>query len=135
MVAVGLVAEFVRLGKRQDAGGHFAAGDVLRLQRLNERDEHVGALELRENVILLILLVVLLDEGTDQLGSVKEDLRADVIAAADALHAFFVDQQAAIEHAMLLHQVLGRRYSFVRIELPSCLAQREHRSCCGEGSG
>ena len=52
---------------------------MLSLQRLHQIGELLGFAEFRKNVVLLVLLVVLLHEGADELRDVLEDLRRDIL--------------------------------------------------------
>ena len=88
---------------------------MLLQERVHQVQQLSGAFELRKDVVLLVLLVILLHEVADEAGGVLEHLGRDLLPGTDAADAFLVDEQAAVQNAMLLHQVFRRRHPLVRV--------------------
>ena len=98
-----------RRGEPLDLVREPAPGLVLRPEDADQIDEGVGLLEPREELVLLELLVVVLDEPTDDAGRADQNGRVEVSLAIQTAHRFVVDQEHAVQDTVLTHQVLGRR--------------------------
>src|SRR5207249_10850866 len=109
LAAVGGVAKrfLVRVTKRDV--GELAATLVLLQKHIDEIDEPIGFSEPWKEEILLELLVIILDEASDHFGGVEDGIGRKILAAIDPTDRFAVDQENALQHAVLAHQVLGGR--------------------------
>jgi hypothetical protein len=129
------VFQGLRRGKARDLLGDAASRLVLRAQHLREIGQAPGLLEPREQVILLELLVVVLDERADDVGATAHRLRREVVPHIDPTDRFTVHEQHALQHAVLPHQILGRRDLFLRFAfagLGAARALRAFRHCRNE---
>src|ERR1035437_5680988 len=66
-------------------------------------------LETRKHRFLFRFLMIVLDEVTHDLRRVGEDVGIEILAFGELPHCRFINQEHAIEYAMLAHEVLGRR--------------------------
>ena len=82
---------------------------MLRAQHARQLDQLLRLLESREDLFFLGLLVVGLDEPANQVGRTGKHLRRGAVAREPRL----VDEQGAVEHAVLAHQVLSGRDFFL----------------------
>src|SRR5215472_8500790 len=87
---------------------HPPPGLVLQQQHADEIEHLIGLLDTREDVLLLRLLVIVLDEVADDLCGLGDDRGIEILLGVELAHRRLVDQQHAVEHAMLAHQVLGQ---------------------------
>src|SRR5581483_8712697 len=78
----------------------------------------------REDIFLVVLLVVLLHEGADKARGMLEHGGRDLLAALDTPYSLLVDEQARVQDAMLFHQVFGSGDARIGIKL--ALRHRQH---------
>ena len=97
-----------RRRKLQDPRGHTTPRLMLREQHVDEVDHLPGFLEAREDVLFLRLLVVVLDEITHDLRRPADRGGIEIPLGVEFAHCRLVDQQRALEHAVLTHQIFGR---------------------------
>lgn len=96
---------------------------------LKERGHEIGlavrGLKSREDELLFELLVVVLDEASDDASRAREHAEVERLTCFDAMRRFVVDEQNALERAVLLHEVLAGRH----LRLTAGLSARLRMSC------
>src|SRR5579884_1898950 len=122
---VGIVLKLVGRRQPNDLCGDQAACLMLGLEGVHQVGQLVMLLEDREDVFLLVLFVVLLHELADERGGMLEDFWADLLLIAQPPHPLFVNEQTAVENAMLFHQVFGGGHTLIRIDSVLALALRD----------
>jgi CubicO group peptidase (beta-lactamase class C family) len=109
LLAVARAAERGRGPEALNLCGQLAPRLMLLHQNVDELDHFSGLLEAREDELLLVLLVIILDEGADDLRRLGDDVRLDLLIGADAPNQLAVDEQKAAQHPVLAHQIFDRR--------------------------
>jgi hypothetical protein len=94
-------------GGSEDPVRQHAAALVLGAQHVGDVGEFACLFELGEDVLFFEVFVVVLDETSNNPGARIECLSRILLAGLNAADPFSIDQQDALEHSMLAHQVLG----------------------------
>jgi hypothetical protein len=97
------------LRSAQDVIRNFTAALVLTKEDRDETDLAVRALKPGEDELLLELLVIVLDEATDDTRSARDDAKVELSVAFDATRGFVIEEHDALEHTVLVHQILAGR--------------------------
>src|SRR5437867_3222917 len=103
-IGVGLQA---RTRERQNPFSDSSPGLVLGVERIDEIDELVLLSESRKEMILFELLVVLLDERSNDVCRICDCFRRKARLRCDPAANFVIDEQDTFEKAVLAHQVFG----------------------------
>jgi hypothetical protein len=111
---------------------------MLLLEHVHEIDKHIVLAKTREEIVLLELLMVLLDEGADDLRGIDHRRRREVFLRGDAARHFVIDEKDPLQQSVLTHEVLGGSdlelfFSLLREECCG-RAQRHHRSKSQKGT-
>ena len=80
---------------------------MLAQQNRDQVDLPAGRLEAREDELFLQLLVIVFDEAADDARGARDHRQIELLVVLDAVSRLVVDEQDALEHAVLLHQVLA----------------------------
>src|SRR6185312_9226079 len=134
-LAAGVALHACGGGEPLHLGGELAAGLMLRAQRGDEVGQLVGLLEAREDELLFVLLVIVLDEGADDERRVGEGVGRYVLARVEAAQDLAVDEEHATEDAVLAHEIFGRGDLVLVLVLLVCCrrgAGHEERGPAGE---
>jgi hypothetical protein len=110
---------------------------VLLQQRADQLHHLIGLAEAREDEVLLGFFVIVLDEVLHHLGRFRDHLRIEIVVPGKAPHRRLINQQHAIKHAVLTHQVFRRRdvLGFYAGGLPGLCRDACGRRLCDKGSG
>src|SRR5262245_9514695 len=100
------MCEPVGHGALEDAISEPTTRLVLLAQDRHEPAQRIALVEPREDEFLFELLMVVLYEASRDGGRCVKDLGRHVLPDLQLPQAFLVDQQDAIQHAMLPHEVL-----------------------------
>jgi hypothetical protein len=81
---------------------------VLGAQHSGDVGEFARLFQLREDMLFFQLLVIVLDEASNNRRRGIELLGGKLITRVEATKSFSINQEYAFEHSMLAHQVFGR---------------------------
>src|SRR5690242_16754263 len=108
---------------------------MLESQRMHEVHELPRLLEARKEIVLLLLFVVLLDEAFDKLRGVGERVGWNVLIRIEPADRVAIDEERALEHAVLAHQVFVGTDLFLFLLGDGAYSQAEEGDagggCCG----
>jgi hypothetical protein len=107
--------------------GERATALVLRAQYGGDVAELARLFQLRKDIRFFQLLVIVLDEASNNPRARVECVNGSLIASLQAADPFSIDQQYALEHSMLTHQVFrwsDRHFLFSGCAGPACLGLR-----------
>ena len=108
-----------------DGVGQASADLVLLAKDANERLVCVRSLEAREDLLLLVLLVVVLDEPPHDVRRARERVGREILTGLEAQRARVVDEEDAPQNAVLAHQVFDGQ-DLARFSEDFALAGAEH---------
>src|ERR1700682_485517 len=119
--AIARVADGRRHSQLENVLGHRPTCSVLLAQDGDQIHELPRLLEPREQLRLFQLLVIALDEAPDEARRQREHIDARVLLSLQPPCRLVVDEQHAVEDAVLAHEVLAGRDFFLllRLRLPS----------------
>ena len=98
-----------RCRRLRDVVGETTARLVLGAKHGCEIDQPAGFLETGKQKVLFEFLVVVLNEGTDDLGAIANRARRQVLFGIDAADGFLVDEKHPLQDTVFAHEVFGRR--------------------------
>ena len=90
-------------GKAFDGIGDAAPCKMLGAQDGYQLNEFASLFKTREKVRLLVFLVIILDEVPNDLGRFCQKLRVENVFLCKPPGDFFIDEQDAVENAVLAH--------------------------------
>jgi hypothetical protein len=89
--------------------GQPPPGLMLLVKGVDQVDHLSGFAKARENLLLFVALVIVLDEIVDDLRSLTDDGGIETFIGCEFPHRRLINQQDAVEHPVFAHQIFRRR--------------------------
>jgi hypothetical protein len=118
------VFERLKRGELKRLIGHAAPCLMLLEKHIDQVHELARFSKTREKKVLFQLFVVVLDEAANDFRRIGYRIRGQIRIGINSPGRFSVDEQHALEHAMLAHQIFSWR-DFLFLFLFSCTAKNQ----------